>query len=137
MGLKKFKVKKKIDPVFEKNTNGKSVLKSTLKRMVCYRCQFPGKTLVKHSIGYAHQDPRICIGNIKRVKLWGEFEKAKKRILRRQRRIDTKILNWLRLEWQKIWNFFKRVNIHETRKRKDKRDIPKSLQVNLGNQKTL
>jgi len=111
--LRKFKVKEKIQPIFEKDMNGKPILRSTLRRMVCYRCQFPGKTLVKHSIGYAHQDPRICIENIKRVKLWGEFEKAKRRVLRRQRRIDTRILNWFYLAWKKTFEFFKKLNSHE------------------------
>lgn len=105
--MKRFRRKKNIKSVFEKTDDKKSALKSTLRRIVCYRCGCAGGTLIKHSIGYCHQDPRICAQNLKRINLWKEFERTKERILKRRSHLDYKVLAWLYAQWQEIWEFFR------------------------------
>jgi len=109
MRLKKFKVKEKVKPVFERSSNNR-ILKSTFNRIVCYRCGCGGGTLVKHTIGYAHIDPRFCVKKIEARDLLKRFLEYKAKKEKRESYIDYKIVRWFRRIWKKIWNFLKGLN---------------------------
>ena len=108
--LNKFKMKTKTKPIFEKDLGGEKILKSTLKRIACYRCGNSGSTFMKDSIGYYHTDLNVCTQNIKTKIMRKKFLREYIRIQKRLRRIDIRILNRLLEIWQRIWGFLEKLN---------------------------
>lgn len=143
--LKKFKIKKRVGSIFEKNltrdrliteliygsrrigkekatqemTDEKILHLMELRYKIaelpnelakCYRCGFAGGTLIKHGIGYCHQNSNRCTQNIKNKNFLKTSIRVLKRKIQRRKRIDYKIFIWLRRKWRIIWHFFRRLS---------------------------